>query len=105
MLPKEERKAMLLRIYNDNSPLIDHNKERNMKPQNPAPEESVKALNGEEKSAIESSEAQNFDAEGAEDIEHAKPEENGGAKAEVGEADDADDTATRDVEMEGGVSS
>jgi multisite-specific tRNA:(cytosine-C5)-methyltransferase len=32
MLPKEERKAMLLRLYNDNSPLIDHNKERNMMP-------------------------------------------------------------------------
>lgn len=24
MLPKEERKAMLLRLYNDDSPLIDH---------------------------------------------------------------------------------
>lgn len=28
MLPKEERKAMLLRIYNDNSELIDHSKNR-----------------------------------------------------------------------------
>ncbi|KAF1986178.1 S-adenosyl-L-methionine-dependent methyltransferase [Aulographum hederae CBS 113979] len=28
MLPKEERKAMLLRLYNDNSPLIDHSQLR-----------------------------------------------------------------------------
>ena len=28
MLPKEDRKAMLLRMYNDNSPLMDHSKER-----------------------------------------------------------------------------
>jgi multisite-specific tRNA:(cytosine-C5)-methyltransferase len=30
MLPKEERKAMLLRLYNDNSELIDHSKNRNL---------------------------------------------------------------------------
>jgi multisite-specific tRNA:(cytosine-C5)-methyltransferase len=29
MLPKEERKAMLLRLYNDDSELIDHSKNRN----------------------------------------------------------------------------
>ena len=28
MLPKEDRKAMLLRIYNDNGDIIDHQKER-----------------------------------------------------------------------------
>ena len=28
MLPKEERKAMLLRLYNDDSPLMDHSKDR-----------------------------------------------------------------------------
>jgi len=28
MLPKEERKAMLLRLYNDDTPLIDHSQER-----------------------------------------------------------------------------
>lgn len=28
MLPKEERKAMLLSLYNDDSPLMDHSKER-----------------------------------------------------------------------------
>jgi len=27
MLPKEERRAMLLRLYNDESPLIDHSHE------------------------------------------------------------------------------
>ena len=28
MLPKEERKAMLLRLYNDDTPLIDHSQQR-----------------------------------------------------------------------------
>lgn len=28
MLPKEDRKAMLLRLYNDDTPLLDHSKER-----------------------------------------------------------------------------
>ena len=28
MLPKEDRKAMLLRLYNDDSPLQDHSKDR-----------------------------------------------------------------------------
>ena len=28
MLPKEERRAMLLRLYNDDSPLLDHSKGR-----------------------------------------------------------------------------
>ena len=28
MLPKEERKAMLLRLYNEDTPLMDHSKDR-----------------------------------------------------------------------------
>ncbi|KAF2436356.1 NOL1/NOP2/sun family protein [Tothia fuscella] len=44
MLPKEERKAMLLRLYNDDSPLIDHNKERNMKPNGANSEEDAKSV-------------------------------------------------------------
>lgn len=28
MLPKDDRKAMLLRLYNDDSPLMDHSKDR-----------------------------------------------------------------------------
>lgn len=30
MLPKEERRAMLLRLFNDDSPLVDHSEERRM---------------------------------------------------------------------------
>ncbi|KAF2493288.1 S-adenosyl-L-methionine-dependent methyltransferase [Lophium mytilinum] len=32
MLPKEERKALLLRLFNDDTPLIDHSKDRFNKP-------------------------------------------------------------------------
>lgn len=28
MLPKEDRKAMLLRVYNDDSPLVDHSQQK-----------------------------------------------------------------------------
>ena len=42
MLPKEDRKAMLLRLYNEDTPLMDHSKDRfhnnnnNSKPQSDA---------------------------------------------------------------------
>ena len=35
MLPKEDRKAMLLRLYNDDSPLMDHSKDRFAADNNP----------------------------------------------------------------------
>ncbi len=36
MLPKEDRKAMLLRLFNDDSPLMDHSKERFLQKTEPA---------------------------------------------------------------------
>lgn len=50
MLPKEERKAMLLRLFNDDSPLIDHNKEKNMKPNGAQAEDDAKEAAEETKS-------------------------------------------------------
>lgn len=35
MLPKEDRKAMLLRLFNDDSPLTDHSKDRFLRDTNP----------------------------------------------------------------------
>jgi multisite-specific tRNA:(cytosine-C5)-methyltransferase len=78
MLPKEERKAMLLRLYNDHSELIDHNKERNMKPGGAKVDESADALTSGDKSKVESTET--------EDINGAK-------------ADDADGANAPDVDM------
>lgn len=49
MLPKEERKAMLLRLYNDNSELIDHSKNRADEAK--AREAKAEALIKEEESA------------------------------------------------------
>jgi len=40
MLPKEDRKAMLLRLYNDDSPLMDHSKDRFRKTENDNADES-----------------------------------------------------------------
>jgi multisite-specific tRNA:(cytosine-C5)-methyltransferase len=101
MLPKEERKAMLLRLYNDDSPLIDHNKDRNMKPQGIKPEESNKATNGEE-SRIEPAEAEDVDDKSAEELNSKEAVANGDAKTEkVDEADNAEDNTVRDVDMQG----
>ncbi|PNS14924.1 Multisite-specific tRNA:(cytosine-C(5))-methyltransferase [Sphaceloma murrayae] len=44
MLPKEDRKAMLLRIYNDDTPLIDHSQQLKPKPRDDN-ERSEKSLN------------------------------------------------------------
>jgi len=49
MLPKEERKAMLLRLFNDDSPLVDHNKERNAQKANA----EAQGLMEEESSRVE----------------------------------------------------
>jgi multisite-specific tRNA:(cytosine-C5)-methyltransferase len=49
MLPKEERKAMLLRLYNDNSELIDHSKNRDREAN--ARETEAKAATKQEESA------------------------------------------------------
>lgn len=41
MLPKEDRKAMLLRIYNEDTPLMDHSKDRFNKRPSPTAESLV----------------------------------------------------------------
>ncbi|KZF25153.1 S-adenosyl-L-methionine-dependent methyltransferase [Xylona heveae TC161] len=43
MLPKEERRAMLLRLYNDDSPLLDHSKDRFIDNEMPPPASSSDA--------------------------------------------------------------
>ncbi|KAE9983431.1 hypothetical protein EG327_005474 [Venturia inaequalis] len=55
MLPKEERKAMLLRLYNDNSELIDHSKIRADEAK--AREAEAEALIKEEESATTGADA------------------------------------------------
>lgn len=46
MLPKEERKAMLLRLYNDDTPLIDHSQERRQAQKDAAAADKKPAANG-----------------------------------------------------------
>lgn len=80
MLPKEERKAMLLRLYNDDSPLIDHNKERNMKPNGAKLEDVAKEPTEETKPDIGSADDTAVDAEAEADgapTEEAMPTKNG----------------------------
>ena len=41
MLPKEDRKAMLLRLYNEDTPLMDHSKDRFHDKSKPQPDADV----------------------------------------------------------------
>ena len=56
MLPKEDRKAMLLRLYNEDTPLMDHSKDRfhknNSKPQ---PDADIKDEVDDTKEGLDSS--------------------------------------------------
>jgi multisite-specific tRNA:(cytosine-C5)-methyltransferase len=82
MLPKEERKAMLLRLFNDDSPLIDHNKERNMKPNGVKPEGDAKETAEETKSNGGSTVNPAAEAENEPEVE-AISRENGSGNAEL----------------------
>ncbi len=42
MLPKEDRKAMLLRLFNEDTPLMDHSKDRFHNGSKPQPNANVK---------------------------------------------------------------
>jgi len=59
MLPKEDRKAMLLRLYNEDTPLMDHSKDRFLK----NPNTSAEALAPESVSDAEIEEAAEKEAE------------------------------------------
>lgn len=59
MLPKEDRKAMLLRLYNEDTPLMDHSKDRFLK----NPSTSTEAVTAEPVSDIEMEEAAEKEAE------------------------------------------
>lgn len=52
MLPKEDRKAMLLRLFNDDSPLQDHSKDR-FKVEAPLPADGVPDAESETEATVE----------------------------------------------------
>ena len=56
MLPKEDRRAMLLRLYNDDSPLLDHSKERFVKNARAPPSEEIGDAEIEAEAAAEQDE-------------------------------------------------
>ena len=72
MLPKEDRKAMLLRLYDDETPLMDHSKDR-----------FKKAKDSEDEAAAEVNGRAKMEAE-AEDLE-LDDEEDGGVRLPSGE--------------------
>ena len=66
MLPKEERKAMLLRLYNDDSPLIDHSQERAAERRRAAGEAEANGTADAGDGAVVEAEIQSEDVEGEE---------------------------------------
>ena len=58
MLPKEDRKAMLLRLYNEDTPLMDHSKDRFSRDRTDAnikdePADGIKDEEGEEEEEVD----------------------------------------------------
>lgn len=98
MLPKEDRKAMLLRLYNDDSPLMDHSKDR-----------FNNTANGEQSGEHALSEVEPKDEimDGADDEEVAAAglpaTEDGALRMEDDAYSKIEDEAAKDVEMAVGV--
>lgn len=93
MLPKEDRRAMLLRLYNEDTPLMDHSKDRfhnNSKPQSSADGKDEPDVVKDEPDAIK-------------DEEEAVDADLNDEMAGKGEGDDGNTAAAatgKDVEME-----
>lgn len=98
MLPKEDRKAMLLRLYNDDSPLMDHSKDR-----------FHKAAKGEQKgehalSEVEPKDEIMVDADDEEIVAAGMPvTEDEVLKMEDDAYSRVEDEATKEVEVAVGV--
>ena len=116
MLPKEDRKAMLLRLFNEHTPLMDHSKDRfHNKPESSPPasthvkdepddikdEEEQEEEEGEEADAVVKDEIM-VKAEGEEeDVAAAGFGENGGGEGKREDAVLPD--ALKEEEVEDGV--
>ena len=90
MLPKEDRKAMLLRLYNEDTPLMDHSKDRFSRDRTDAnvkdePADETKDEGGEEKEGEEEEEE-----EEEEEVDADVKDEMGATKREGGEGTVAD---------------
>lgn len=96
MLPKEERKAMLLRLYNDDTPLIDHSQERRLAQKDAAAAAAEKtedaSTNGNAADAINGAEPETFE-----------DSEDGGVKLNADLDDDMQDVAVSAPVGETGV--
>lgn len=102
MLPKDDRKAMLLRLYNDDSPLMDHSKDRFRKTVNgdadnsdDEPTTTLPPAEGEPEDAVEGAvEIADVDVDGGVGEDEDLDREEGGVS--IG----ADRERERDVEAE-----
>jgi len=86
MLPKEERKAMLLRLYNDDSPLIDHSQERAAERRLAAKEADANGNMGAGDDAMVEGEAMSGEVQGEESrVLHNSSSEEDDDRAMIGE--------------------
>ena len=104
MLPKEDRKAMLLRLYNEDTPLMDHSKDRfhnkaqagaNANADADIKDESVDIKEEEEEEEEAREEEEGVDADVKDEMAATKGEEG----EEGGGANVADAGEVGDVEM------
>ena len=91
MLPKEDRRAMLLRLYNEDTPLMDHSKDRfhNNNYNSSKPEPSAHVKDGEDNIKEEEDEDGEAGAEVKEEMA-VKEEDEGGDVAAAGSSEDAE---------------
>ena len=90
MLPKEDRKAMLLRLYNEDTPLMDHSKDRfhNNNNSKSKPDADIKheVDDIKDEAGTKEEDGTKDEDEVAADVEYelANNEENGEGSSEVG---------------------
>ena len=102
MLPKEDRKAMLLRLYNEDTPLMDHSKDRfHNKAQADIKHEDVDVKEEEQDVGGE----EGMDADGKEEmaatkVEEGDEEEEGGEGNVAGDVEMMEENGAMDGESE-----
>lgn len=94
MLPKEDRKAMLLRLYNEDTPLMDHSKDRFFKANARTEDETAAVVvkDGEEEEGDGGvvGDVENGTMDGDVEREMQDDEVADAVKAEVGEEEEDD---------------
>ena len=96
MLPKEDRKAMLLRLYNEDTPLMDHSKDRFHSKAQAGPNANADDIKDEH---VDIKEEEEDEAEEEEEVDADVKDKMAAIKEEGGEEGGSGANVVGDVEM------